>query len=81
MAKIIRLMPTLIMLLLALLLLLPRQLQADGDVFGADSNRLGSLHDAVKRAAASGSRATVRLGPGRHVLTHPLLLDQRHSGV
>lgn len=55
---------------------------ADGGVFWAHSNRVDSLHDIVERAAASGSRqATVRLGPGRHILTHPLLLDQRHSGL
>jgi hypothetical protein len=72
--------PLLCLLSLLSPLLLLRQ--AHGDVFWAYSNRPDSLHDAVERAAASGSRAaTVRLGSGRHILTHPLLLDQRHSGL
>lgn len=79
----VRRMPPLVLLPLVLLalLLLPRQLHADR-IFWADSNRVGSLHDAVERAAEFGSTgATVRLGPGRHILTHPLLLDHRHSGL
>ena len=52
----VRRMPPLVLLPLVLLalLLLPRQLHADR-IFWADSNRVGSLHDAVERAAEFGS--------------------------